>query len=216
MIEILTLLYDRRLKALLCYQHTGFTRMLVGYMFRRFDEITATDEKQPMFAKNVQSDIGKVLLYGTLVENQSDALLAITNLTAILENYIKCTAYYFWPEEMKEMETDNSREKDSVHPKKHFDCRAFIGNKFRNLVKNQKDRFPEKLSQNAIVAQLRLVTEIRNQKAHRTRLGYTTMFHRYEYLKAFDVLLGYLLYTFYHMIFAGDEKNMNYWNEKTV
>ena len=63
MIEILTLLYDRRLKALLCYQHTGFTRMLVGYMFRRFDEITATVEKQPMFAKNVQSDIGKVLLY---------------------------------------------------------------------------------------------------------------------------------------------------------
>ena len=104
MIEILTFLYDRRLKALLCYQHTDFTRVLVEYMFRRFDEISATDEKQPMFTENVQSYIGEVLLYGTKERNQSDALLAVTNLTVVLENYIRCTAYCFWPKEMEKKE----------------------------------------------------------------------------------------------------------------
>lgn len=222
MIEILTFLYDRRLKALLCYQHTDFTRVLVEYMFRRFDEISATDEKQPMFTENVQSYIGEVLLYGTKERNQSDALLAVTNLTVVLENYIRCTAYCFWPKEMEKKEkkekkeADNLQEKKSTNTKKHFDCRAFIGKKFGDLVRTQKDRFPEKLSQRSIVTQLRHVTDIRNQRAHPIELGYTTMFKRYEYLKAFDVLLGYLLYTFYHMIFAGDEKNMNYLNKKDL
>lgn len=207
MIDALSMLYDRRLKALLCYQATSFTHGLVAYMFQRFDEIT--ESGQPMFGLVIQSYIADVLQYGTSAGNQSGALLALNELTSNLENYIKCTILCFWPEKRQEL--------DAYHDGgKPFDCRSFIGGRFKEIVEKYPGRFPEKLSHPNIVSQLRHVTEIRNRQSHPMRLGYTALFDRYQYLKAFDVLLGYLLYTYYHLIFAGIDLQMNYLNKQMI
>lgn len=207
MIDALSMLYDRRLKALLCYQDASFTQGLVAYMFQRFDEIT--EDGQPMFNLVIQSYIADVLRYGDSAENHSGALLALNELTSNLENYIKCTVFCFWPDKKKEL--DAYRDGD-----KPFDSRSFIGERFRNIVEKYPDRFPERFSHPNIVSQLRHVTEIRNRQSHPMRLGYTALFDRYQYLKAFDVLLGYLLYTYYHLIFAGIDLQMNYLNKQTI
>ena len=210
MIDVLAKLYDRRLKARLCYQDSLFTYELVEYMFKRFDEIAVNG--QPLFSQSMCLFISDILDYHQSEENQAKATVALYEIITNLENYIKCTLLHFWPDMVKELgdfnkDSVNAREDDNGQPEKNFDYRAFIGLQFKNKVEECPSRFPAKLSRKNIIAQLRHVTEIRNKTAHRQNMGYTVMFNRYHYLKAFDVLLGYLLYTFYHMIFAECEDN---------
>lgn len=191
--DSLVLLYHRRLKTLLPYQDESSTRELVKQMFDCADEIATNQEyKQPLFNSNMLADISTVLQYNPIEEDNLPQDKAIHRLALSLESYYTYILYHFWPETKKE--TD----------KPGFDRRAELGKQFIDVAppetKGEKDN-------NSLIIDLQMrATQIRNEKAH-FKAGYTSICDRYQLLSSYDIILAYLLYTFYYQTFAKCKKD---------
>lgn len=197
-IDALTLLYNRRLKALLCYRDETFTRKLVEYMFLCFDKITA-DKKynQPCFSNEMQKHLCTVLQYDTTNgSNSANGKEACRSLALLLESYYSYILDCFWPEKRKE-KADNST----------FDSRTFLSKQFEKVMELTPSVFPLKKGNFNDIKSLQIhAIHLRNQKAH-PRAGYTSICDRYLLLNSFDIVLTYLLYTFYYLTFTECKKN---------
>lgn len=185
--EALVLLYDRRLKSLLCYQDSRFTKELVDYMFDRFAQISTHQPRQE-FGNNMITSISSVMEYP---RNPYKGLRDIQYLLLNLNEYVQeCYISLFGQASEEELAVS--------------DYRSRLGSKFREaLMTYNKGRFP-RFQYNNTVAQLRHVTDRRNQLAHPERQGLTGRYDRYSMLATFDTLLCYLLYSFYHMALNRD------------
>lgn len=187
-INALVLLYHRRLKALLGYQDESSTRELVKLMFDCAAEIEITENKQRCYKEQTLTDIAKVLQCNpndklSLLEGKN----AINDLTLRLEGYYMYVMHRFWPE-TRENQPD--------------DCRAFLGKRF-----NEATLSWTKERNNSPIVKIQIrASHIRNEKAH-LRADYTSKCHRYSLLCVYDILLTYLLYTFYYQTFAECEQN---------
>lgn len=191
-IDILVLLYHRRLKALLPYQDESSTRELVKQMFDCTDEISqdTEHEKQRMYYLCTLDDIRKILQCNPAEENSLvRSKEAVDHLTLRLESYYMYILHRFCPETRKENNKPN-------------DCRAYLGERFRKLTSSMR----KERNNNLIVCQQIRASHIRNEKAH-LKADYTLLCHRYQLLCAYDIILTYLLYTFYYQTFAKCEKN---------
>jgi hypothetical protein len=200
-IDTLAMLYSRRVKSLIGNNDDDFIRELIELMFIRFDEI----DEMPgysMYAKNMNKLISDILEFNS---NMSNAENSVRELTNRLEEYIKLNIAVFWPNiEFKQSKSQAKEEK------KKQDYRAFVGNKFRTMVEDKtgKYKLPIEMDNNVsrnIYKQLCHVTEVRNDNTHIYGAGASVMYKRCHYLEASDVLLAYILYTFYYKCFS-----MNY------
>lgn len=191
-INTLVLLYHHRLKALLPYHDESSIRELVKLMFECADEIAADQEyKQPLFNSNMMTDISAVLQCSE-ENNLSQGEEASHRLALSLESYYTYVLYRFWPETKEEID------------KPSFDRRAELGKRFTEATLPETKK--EKDTNSLIIDMQMRATQIRNEKAH-FKAGYTSMCDRYQLLSAYDIVLAYLLYTFYYQTFAKCEKN---------
>lgn len=200
-IDTLTMLYSRRVSSLIGNNDNSFIHELIELMFIRFDEI----DEMPgyvMYAKNMNKLISDILEFDSNMLNAENSVRELTNR---LEEYIKLNIAAFWPDIDFELNKPLSKIK-----KKNQDYRAFVGNKFRTMVEDKtgKYKLPIQMDNNVsrnIYKQLYHVTEVRNDNTHMYGAGASVMYKRCHYLEASNILLAYILYTFYYKCFS-----MNY------
>ncbi len=200
-IATLTMLYSRRVSSLIGNNDNGFIHELIELMFIRFDEI----DEMPgyvMYAKNMNKLISDILEFDSNMLNAENSVRELTNR---LEEYIKLNIAAFWPDIDFELNKPLSKTN-----KKKQDYRAFVGNKFRTMVEDKtgKYKLPIQMDNNVsrkIYKQLYYVTEVRNDNTHVYGAGASVMYKRCHYLEASNILLAYILYTFYYKCFS-----MNY------
>lgn len=200
-IDTLTMLYSRRVSSLIGNNDNCFIHELIELMFIRFDEI----DEMPgyvMYAKNMNKLISDILEFDSNMLNAENSVRELTNR---LEEYIKLNIAAFWPDIDFELNKPLSKTN-----KKKQDYRAFVGNKFRTMVEDKtgKYKLPIQMDNNVsrkIYKQLYYVTEVRNDNTHVYGAGASVMYKRCHYLEASNILLAYILYTFYYKCFS-----MNY------
>lgn len=194
MTDQLTDIYDGRLKALIGYTDTRFTRELIQYMFDYFEylgEKTPEDGyiiSQPTYFKQILAFLpGNGALSGSVPGK------AAYDLNTRLENFIRNTLRLLLEDypEWKGNYTEN-------------DWRSVMGKEFRKKVRANPGRYPAPLYKDHFFSQLNYTTMYRNHLAHIYRNGNSGMYQRYQILKSYDTILCYLLYTFYYMCLKKD------------
>lgn len=181
MIQILTEIYDNRLKALIGYEDTECTREIVGYMFSFFSTISKLSEIDALY-------ILPILRY-TPDDNVSWEYAAINGAKGLipkLETYIKTCVDILYPDWRQHFKKD--------------EYRKVLGIKFKEEVNKNKDKYPSKLLQNDFFSQLNYTTQYRNIQAHDLDENFVEYCDRFYILQAYDILLTFLLYTFYYMV----------------
>lgn len=190
LVEILTTLYDNRLKALIGYRSTDFTREIIGFWFRRMYEISRQTVHYGFKA------IGNIHLSNILsfmkdghTGSVAEAGTSVTRLVFMLEPYQKANLEKLLPDWQ------------SVYPDTHH--RKVFGIRFKEEVRKNPELYPESLSHDSFLSQLNYTTKARNDEAHPI-IGFSSTYSRYLVLYCYDTILSYLLYTFYYMALKED------------
>ena len=118
-----------------------------------------------------------------------------------LENYIRTNLELYCPDWIH----DPNYEKD--------DWRKVLGDQFRKAQQSRPDLYPLNMDHACIFTQLNKTTQYRHKRAHKYHFGNSGIYKRYPILKTYDVILCYLLYSFYCMCLSPDyEKHPIKWN----
>lgn len=183
--DILTTLYDNRLKALIGYKNTDFTREIISGMFRRFKELDNVTENRGY--DNYTSRMSKVFsfMYEGDSTGASDAVLAVSNFVKSLENYQRFNLIELLPDW------------DKQYPGIKY--RNIFGIRFKELLWDYPERYPKTLQHEHMLSQLNSATFYRNHESHKELILNSEIFSRYFVLYCYDVILTYLLYTFYYL-----------------
>lgn len=186
MIDMLTDIYDNRLRSLIGYSSKEFTREIVEYMFGHFAYITFHTSNTGFYECQVNY-ISDILSYipGNPSSLSSTAGSSSFQLTMSLENYIRTTVGIHFPDWKKYFKDD--------------EYRKALGMLFQKEIELNSHKYPEALSVQDFFSQLNYTTLYRNKVAHKEVIGKSGVYHRHIILEAYDVLLSYLLYTFYSM-----------------
>ncbi len=194
MIDTLMMLYCRRVKSLLSTDDDSFIRKLIELMFNRFDEISTMDGYE-FYKEILESNISGAFMVHTGVKS---AQCNVTELVNRLEEYIKLTIKCFWPDKTFKYNPQASEEE-----RQKQDYRKFLGGQIRAMASDTtgKYKFPIELdvaTSRQIYRTLYHVTLVRNDKTHLQGAGASAMFVRCHYLETSEILLGYILYTYYY------------------
>lgn len=194
--ESLTVIFDCRLKALIGYQSTEFTRELISYMFGHFDYLrkhTSNDGYRTLQNQYLSNILSYKPGSGPYLEVMASS--SAKELALLLENYIRNTIAVLYPDWQ------------TRHDPK--DWRKVLGREFEKEMHENPERFPAGLRNVNFFSQLNYTAIYRNKQAHRERFGNTGLYPRYYILKAYDVILCYLIYTFYHLCLNKDYEPIN-------
>ena len=186
MTEMLTDIYDNRLRSLIGYSSKNFTRELVEYMFEHFAYITLHTDNSGFFECQ-EEHISDILSYnpGDTSSLSGTAGSSSFLLTMSLENYIRYTVGIHFPDWKNYFKDD--------------EYRKALGLLFKKEIEVNPHKYPEALSVKEFFSQLNYTTLYRNKVAHKEVIGKSGVYHSHIILEAYDVLLSYLLYTFYSM-----------------
>lgn len=186
MVDRLTEIYDYRLKALIGYTSTEFTREIAGYMFNHFGIINK-HTAQGGYKEVMIESISEILSYtpGRGREASGSAGFSSYQLTMSLENYIRTNVELLYPQWRNDYKDD--------------EYRNVLGDKFVQHVSENKELYPAKMRPSNFFTQLNYTTQYRNKLAHNQDFGGSGIYRRYYILQAYDVILCLLLYTFYYM-----------------
>lgn len=185
LVEIMTTLYDNRLKALIGYQKTDFTREIIETMFQRFKEMP--NETTSKGYKNYPKLFSDVLCYLLEPDGPSifEAKIATDFFVTALDNYLRYNLVKLFPNWDKEYG--------------NMSFRNVFGKKFAEILNESPDLFPEALQHHSMLSQLNYTTFYRNHQSHREVILDSMIFYRYSILYCYDFFLTFLLYTFYYM-----------------
>lgn len=179
-VDVLTLLYDRSLKSLLGYKDTAFTVELVEYMFQTFDDLAKQGEECKQFSNKLKDEMNKFFWEHNERFNFS-----------YREMYIKYIHQKFSvPQKHKTRDGKTDYRKDLSD---YFEAKAKANNQLKALG----------IDFYSIRKLLISALSLRNEKSHPESCSDTSLYREYEYLCNYFFLMEYLLYAFYHMIFAG-------------
>lgn len=191
MTDMLTEIYDCRLKALIGYTNTAFTREIVVYMFKHFMYINKHTSHGGYKFIQIQH-FSDILSFQPGAGSQSGDGAGYSALQLILklENYILRNVELLYPNWRDTYDDD--------------EYRRVLGDAFQKEVEKHPERYPEHLSSGKFFSQLSYTTKYRNKLAHNQEYGNSGMYRRYYILQAYDAILTYLLYTFYYMCLNED------------
>jgi len=186
MTDSLTAIYDNRLKSLIGYEDTRFTRGLIRYMFELYEHIGIKTENNGYLHVHL-GYLWDVLNYQPGSKDLSSKGVSSSGkeLVNTLENFIRAINDLLYPNWNKYYPADA--------------WRKVLGDHFKKLVNDNKSLYPAPLSQPAFFSQLNQTTVYRNQLDHKEKYRGSGQYTRYYILKAYDAILCYLLYTFYYM-----------------
>lgn len=187
-IEILFILYSRRLKYLLGCEDDNFIKELLQLMFHRFDEISKL-QGFVSYSNNMNKLFNDVLNF---TSNMPVGQNSVTELINRLEEYIKQNIAVFWPNENFDYKKEDNIKKD---------YRAFVNDKFKQLISEGKLPFKGFCTDRKIYTQLYDVVKVRNKNTHISSSGVSVYFKRYHFLETSEIILGYILHTFYYKSF---------------
>ena len=176
---------DHRLRALIGYKQPSFSGEIVDYMFRNFRRLShhGNSGYQDVIKKYLRDIL--IFVPGSEQGSESAASYSTIQLLLTLENYIRSNVELFCPDwRMKYQEKE---------------YRRVLGNEFEKVFNDHPERFPSGLYPRNFLPQLNQTTVFRNKFAHNETFGKSSIFPRYVILLAYDVLVSYLLYTFYCM-----------------
>lgn len=191
LVEMLTTLYDNRLKALIGYRNTDFTREIIGFWFRRMYEISRQTQHYAYMHEG-RRHLSNILSFmkdghtGSVAE----AGIGADDLIFMLEDYQIANLERLVPDWQ------------SLYPDTHH--RKVFGIRFKEEVRKNPELYPESLSHDSFLSQLNYTTMARNNAAHRPKVGLSRNYSRYIVLYCYDTILSYLLYTFYYMALKED------------
>ena len=187
----LTEIFDCRLQSLIGYSSSRFTREIIEFMFRHFKYIGMHTinygyDNLPM------QHLSDILSFtpGTSGHEGDAAGLSAIQFTMSLENFIRTTVNMLFPDWQNQYNDD--------------EWRKVLGMEFRKKVQQQPSLYPASLTHDDFISQLNYTTLYRNRLAHKQVIGNTGMYKRYYILQSYDVILSYLLYTFYYMTLKED------------
>lgn len=183
--DILTTLYDNRLKALIGHDNTDFTREIIEGMFRRFKEVLKETTNRGY--GNYMDYISQIFsfMYNGDATGVSEAKNAVRFFVNTLENYQRCNLVKLLPDWYTQ------------YPGVKF--RNIFGLRFKELLWDYPERYPKSLRHEHMLSQLNYATFYRNHEAHMEEVLNTQLFSRYFVIYCYDVILTYLLYTFYYL-----------------
>lgn len=186
--EILATLYDNRLQQILGYKDSRFTKELTDYLFVSFKELSREEYAGKYFAEDMQKYISNLLNFEKKWNEQDSNMLVIASY---IETYTKSIVKKYVHDECPP-DMEHYRKKITYH--------------FTKIHENHTKEFPESISTNFIISQVRQAVARRNNLSHPKGRTHTTRYLGYLYLCGYDLLLGYLLYAFYHMVFSNVER----------
>ena len=193
-IDIMMILYSRRVKSLLGTNDDSFIRDLLELMFVRFKEISR-NPTHPFFAVEIESRISDMLqVQSNIKASQED----MRNLAGRLEEYIQFNIQDFWPSK-----TFKYNPYASKAEREKQDYRKFIGAKIRMIAEDETGKYSlpiqlNKATSDKIYKQLYQVTQSRNRFTHLRGAGASVMYVRCHYLEMSEILLSYILQTYYY------------------
>lgn len=188
---ILAELYNNRLQLLLKYTDFRFTKELTNHFFASLEDLSDNKYAGDNFAKNIKSYISTIL--GTPTTASGDVHELADNIELYTRNIIR----KYGGEDMD----DNSLTGN--------DYRKIISMRITRIIQEKrKDEFPEGLDLRPVINQIRMAVEYRNTRSHPQGHTPSNIYKGYECLRGYHLLLGYLLYGFYHMVLSG--KKMKY------
>lgn len=191
MTDIMTNLYHNRLKSLIGYEDVSHTRSIIKKMFDLFDKISGSTDSYGY--KNAPQKLSDILTfmykdYSTYVSDcKGHVLFFIHNL----ENFQEKILPFVIPD-WKTLYPD-------------VKCRKVFGKRFMKIHEDTPELFPKSLRNPSILAQLNYTTLYRNHDVHKEVVRNSDLFSRYYILYGYELILTYLLYTFYYM--AIDNEN---------
>ena len=182
----LTEIYDSRLKALIGYKSTAFTKEIVDYMFEHFDYLDRATENEG-YGNLIPQSFMDILSFTPGKGTGMDGVAGLKShqLPMYIENYIRTNVDLLYPDWQREYKSN--------------EYRKVMGTKFEKEVTEHPERYPERLRPKDFLSPLNNTTDYRNQLAHNPVLGGSGMYYRYYILQAYDVILSFLIYTFYYM-----------------
>lgn len=193
-IDTLMILYSRRVKSLLGTDDDNFIHELLELMFKRFEQISSKKSHR-FFAGEMESRISDILQKDLNIKASQEDM---RNLIGRLEEYIQLNILDFWPDK-----TFKYNPYASAEEREEQDYRKFIGSKIRMMAEDTtgKYTFPIKLDADTsekIYKQLYLITQSRNRLTHLKGAGASVMYVRCHYLEMSEILLSYILQTYYY------------------
>lgn len=198
MIDILTEIYDCRLQALIGYTRTECTMEIASFMLNHFETLASHTKRNVGYRNTPEKVISPVLAFkpGSAEVPGSEAEKSSDKLIRELETYIRANLEYLYMQQNKSGTTPDWR--TDFERMKADECRRRFGNMFREELRKNHQNYPEKLRHDSFFAQLNYTTQYRNKISH-PDVGYSGFYKRHIILQAYDILLTYLLYTFYYM-----------------
>ena len=159
MINILTEIYDCRLQSLIGYTKTECTREIASFMLRHFETLATYTRNNVGFRNTPELVISNVLSFMPSSDSAlgREAETASNKLIRELETFIKANLEVLylktkdqssestWRNEFNSMQADESRIK--------------IGMLFRQELKKNKQKYPERLRHNSFFSQLNYTTQ---------------------------------------------------------
>lgn len=185
LVEIMTTLYDNRLKALIGHEKTDFTREIIETMFQRFKEIIKETKNRDH--EDYLERLSEIFSYMLEPDGPSviEAQLAANYFVRMLENYQRYTLEKllpYWDEEYEDVVFRN-----------------VFGLRFKAILDKSPDLYPQGIKHESMLQQLNYTTLYRNHESHKEVALNSINFKRYYILNCYDLFLTYLLYTFYYM-----------------
>ena len=204
-IDTMMILYSRRVKSLLGTDDDGFIRELLELIFVRFEQI-ARKPTHTFYAVEMQSRISDMLDKDPNVKASQEDM---RNLAGRLEEYIQLNIQDFWPNK-----TFKYNPKATKAEREMQDYRKFIGEKIRLIAEDTTGKYalPIKLDKETsykIFKQLYQVTQSRNRLTHLRGASASVMYIRSHYLEMSEILLSYILQTYYYLCLSMNVKLTN-------
>lgn len=191
MSETLAVLYNNRLQLLLKYTDFRFTKELTDHFFASLEDLSDNKLAGQNFAHNIKSFISKVL------DAPTTSYADVHELADNIELYTKSIIRKYGLE---------ARDDDSLTDN---DYRKIISKRITQIIQEErKNEFPEGLDLRSVINQIRMAVEYRNTRSHPQKHTPSKKYEGYMYLRGYHLLLGYLLYGFYHMVLS--DKKMKY------
>ena len=186
-IKALTEIYDRRLQSLIGYSQTSCTQEIAEYMLNHFNTLSSYSKNEG-FELTPYLEIYRILAFlpGSKIVHGSEAETSSDKMTRQLEAFIMSSYDLLYPT----WNADGTKKADAYR-------RAF-GSRFKEELKAHPKKYPEQLKGDSFFSQLNHTTQFRNKLSHPV-VGYSGFYNRHIILQSYDILLTYLLYTFYYL-----------------
>lgn len=185
-------LFSYKLQAIVGYKNSdSFILELIDYLFVRLDIISKQNERYSKAQDSYTYDIANAL-----ASSSETSRGAVDKLVLNLELFVKRNMVC-----LNLLSESRYRSLEEKGNQSDISCQKELWNKFEYCLSPFCSKHPQFTPRKDILqCHIGIVTGIRNQHAHQGTAGKTGTSEGYRFVRGYDILLGYLLYSFLIMV----------------